>query len=551
MIPWLVALALTGVLVGCGSSNHGPNGGGDVQNAGTVTGRIYDAADRPIQNADLTLQPAGTTQVAGTARSNADGDFTFGVVPAGSYVLSASAGGYASSTQAVTVNSGQVTRPIVYLATRGVSQTVDLATGGRVEHNGGSVTLPTGGLVVASRQVESANVALTVLKPGDDNYTRLISGGFTGIPEGSSRQAEPVDLSIYGVIDTVLTDADGQALQLGPGQTATLEWPISPDADPESETIPVWYLDPTTGVWHQEGVATRDAEAGVYRATVSHFSQWGVGLENTGHGTIAVRLLLNGEPLSDVYVRIEAESWAASGRTGLPNQVLQPGDDPGAEAWITVPGGGTGKVWVQNRRNVWKVARERQLMPGAGGVSHIEIDVTNIEGFDVANESEFEVTLTWGEQPRDLDSHLITPVEPGVAESRPFHVYYAQRGNTNRFPWAVLDTDDVTSYGPETISVLRLLPGTYRYLVHNYSGGSTTLPQSAANVTLITKAGQVRTWNSSGAQPASSGINPRWWHVFNVVVTGQGQYTIEPINQLGESTMTGLSNSRALELEPK
>lgn len=67
--------------------------------------------------------------------------------------------------------------------------------------------------------------------------------------------------------------------------------------------------------------------------------------------------------------------------------------------------------------------------------------------------------LTWGYQPKDLDSHLITPNEK--------HVYFAQK-NPN-LAGANLDVDDTSSYGLETITITELQSGQYLYLVHNYS----------------------------------------------------------------------------------
>ncbi|MFP4430664.1 MAG: carboxypeptidase regulatory-like domain-containing protein [Spirochaetaceae bacterium] len=66
--------------------------------------------------------------------------------------------------------------------------------------------------------------------------------------------------------------------------------------------------------------------------------------------------------------------------------------------------------------------------------------------------------LYWGEEPEDLDSHLHTPT--GV------HVYYANDAGGG----AILDYDDVDSYGPETITIHDQEAGTYFYDVFNYSG---------------------------------------------------------------------------------
>lgn len=82
------------------------------------------------------------------------------------------------------------------------------------------------------------------------------------------------------------------------------------------------------------------------------------------------------------------------------------------------------------------------------------------------------VVLTWGQDPNDLDSHLSGPDGNGGR----YHVYYANRsyGQTN------LDVDDVSSFGPETITIFPTGEGAYRYSVFNFSNQSTTGAQGIA-----------------------------------------------------------------------
>jgi len=89
------------------------------------------------------------------------------------------------------------------------------------------------------------------------------------------------------------------------------------------------------------------------------------------------------------------------------------------------------------------------------------------------------IVLQWGLNPRDLDSHLTGPTPSGGR----FHVFYS---HTIENEAAELDVDDTSSYGPETITIHRLIPGVYRYAVHDYTNRnvnpSTGLAQSGASV---------------------------------------------------------------------
>src|SRR5665811_1036008 len=136
-------------------------------------------------------------------------------------------------------------------------------------------------------------------------------------------------------------------------------------------------------------------------------------------------------------------------------------------------------------------------------------------------DSQYRIVLTWGAAPSDLDSHLWLP------EATPYHVYYANQGTTTAFPWAELDRDDTSSYGPETITLANVLAGTYSYAVYNYSGGS-PLTSSGAVVELYRGSELLRSYSVPG------GSDERWWQVFYLASDG----TITDVNALiplGES----------------
>jgi hypothetical protein len=94
------------------------------------------------------------------------------------------------------------------------------------------------------------------------------------------------------------------------------------------------------------------------------------------------------------------------------------------------------------------------------------------------------IVLTWGAEPADLDAHLTGPSSDGGR----FHVYYSSRGSLTGPPFAVLDVDDISSFGPETITIQQQSGGIYRYSVHDYTNrstaSSTALGASGATVTV-------------------------------------------------------------------
>lgn len=88
--------------------------------------------------------------------------------------------------------------------------------------------------------------------------------------------------------------------------------------------------------------------------------------------------------------------------------------------------------------------------------------------------------LTWAANPADLDLHLRTPSINGST----YHVYYGARGSRTAAPFAELDVDDTSGFGPETISIHQSHTGTYRIFVHRYSGTG-TLAGSGAKLELF------------------------------------------------------------------
>lgn len=119
-----------------------------------------------------------------------------------------------------------------------------------------------------------------------------------------------------------------------------------------------------------------------------------------------------------------------------------------------------------------------------------------------------QFTLTWGEAPSDLDSHLWTP----DIEGSTYHVYYGNPGEIAAAPYAFLDVDDVTSWGPEHIVIQQEFPGTYYYSVHHYAGTS-NIPVSGAVVSLLKPDRSVQEFTPPNAVDTGEGW---YWHVCTI-----------------------------------
>ena len=126
--------------------------------------------------------------------------------------------------------------------------------------------------------------------------------------------------------------------------------------------------------------------------------------------------------------------------------------------------------------------------------------------------------LSWGATPRDMDAHLLTPEISGSLH----HIYYGNKGDSVAAPFATLDVDSTNGYGPETITVSALQPGTYHYWIQVYSTDA-PLVGSGAAVEIYGRQG------SLGRYTAPASGTYRYWHICDI---DGASGAIQMVNQL-------------------
>lgn len=128
-------------------------------------------------------------------------------------------------------------------------------------------------------------------------------------------------------------------------------------------------------------------------------------------------------------------------------------------------------------------------------------------------EGEWRIVLEWGDNPADLDSHLV---------SEAFHISFQ---NPTAGQMASLDVDDTDGQGPETITITNLdVSSHYEYYVHDYTNSgnsnSNALSNSGATVKVYMPNGEIREYSVPGG-------NGTIWSVFTI---DHGQ--INDVNQI-------------------
>ncbi|MHB8900701.1 MAG: carboxypeptidase regulatory-like domain-containing protein, partial [Thermoguttaceae bacterium] len=151
---------------------------------------------------------------------------------------------------------------------------------------------------------------------------------------------------------------------------------------------------------------------------------------------------------------------------------------------------------------------------------------------------QLRLVLTWSKQPADLDAHLEGPLPGGQR----FHVYFHERGDLKSKEFVNLDVDDLDGEGPETITVLGVLPGSYRYWIHDY----TNRDKPEANA-LARSGAEVRVYQGGQTYrfTPDAGLAGNVWNVCTIDVTADGA-TVRKIDTIdrAESGALGLYAKR-------
>jgi hypothetical protein len=108
-----------------------------------------------------------------------------------------------------------------------------------------------------------------------------------------------------GQMAVELRGTDGSLLQLATGKEAKLRIKVPAGSLSKAPaTIPMWFFDETVGIWKEEGQSTLNN--GWYEGTVKHFTFWNWDFINPSIIIDFKFVDENGNPVSDVYLDIQA-----------------------------------------------------------------------------------------------------------------------------------------------------------------------------------------------------------------------------------------------------
>lgn len=137
---------------------------------------------------------------------------------------------------------------------------------------------------------------------------------------------------------------------------------------------------------------------------------------------------------------------------------------------------------------------------------------------------QIQIVLEWGKEPQDLDAHLEGPL-PGGGQ---FHIHFDRKGDLAKNEHVSLDVDARTGRGPETLTVRGVMPGSYRYFVHDYTNRA-----DKANRRLAQSGAVVKVYQGGQAQPfrVDQKSVGTVWNVFTFEVAQDGRALVRAVNQ--------------------
>jgi hypothetical protein len=427
-----------------------------------------------------------------TLTTDSQGNFSQATSPAISrLVVEADAAGFERLYGVTEVLGTVPSVSILRLTPFGVTSAVTVASGGTVSDTASAalLTVPANALLAAGGGAAPATVDIRLTATNVGSDSNLLSGDYT--------DSSGVPVQSFGAV-TITPSVD---LDVVSGQQLALQIPLSTRSAVAPASAGVYYFDNSSGRWVQDGTATLvGGTPSHYQASVTRFGQWMVG------AAIGSAVSVTGCVEDD---------------TGAPAaNVRMAGDGVNYSSINSATTNGSGQFTVLAAPNSTLVLQGRR---GAFLTNALAVNVTSSAVsiptcLTIPTTNAATMRLTWGENPRDIDSHLHVP---GGA-----HVYYSASGSLSAEPFANLDVDDVTGFGPEVTTIRRPKVGTYRFYLHNFSqtfspgmtGSPTRLELNYAGRTVI-------------FSPPTGEGSALYWHLFDLEIGADCSMTLYRYNR--------------------
>lgn len=222
-----------------------PRSGNLADGGGAIGGRVLDLEDRPVAGARI--------RTAGGAETVTDGAGSFrlgGLAATRRLAVTVEAAGYDGTTAIYEVRTGASLERPIRIQPLAPPVVIPAGAGGAVPFAGGGQVLIPANAFAGVSPGDPVTVRATYIDTNDPAQFSTAPGDFTARTfSGSTEQIES-----FGMLSVDVRDAQGQQLELAPGQQATIQFPVRGGTGPA--TRPLWTFDPQQGIWVEEGTVT-------------------------------------------------------------------------------------------------------------------------------------------------------------------------------------------------------------------------------------------------------------------------------------------------------
>lgn len=265
-----------------------------------LQGNIYDENGQPAENVLIKV---------GSKNISTDVNGYFRIADASldknASLVSAEKAGYLPAYRSFCANTG-TNQVVIRLFKKISAGTINAVSGGEVSlSNGSKISLPVNGVVTAATgkaYTGDVTVYAAYIDPSSQEIVESVPGSFIADDKDGNR----VVLASFGMLSVELESASGEKLQIAAGTAATLTTAIPSSLQAAAPaTIPLWYSDQQTGIWKEEGNATKMGNN--YVGQVKHFSTWNCDLPNSA---VIVSLTLKnaeGQTLPNACVKVQSK----------------------------------------------------------------------------------------------------------------------------------------------------------------------------------------------------------------------------------------------------
>lgn len=304
----------------------------------TISGQVTDVNGVALDAVDLVVFQNGLA-TGGLAQSGMNGEYSVELDAEEDYTIKFSKAGYADQVLVATspAANGDADFNVAMIEVDTVDTITAVGSTTVVASDGAAVTFDKADFVDEADQVVTGDLVVSVTPVNVSQLSTSLAfpGLFAGVADGD---VDPSPIASLGTVEFKFTQ-NGLPVNLAPGATADILIPIYTSTNPDTglgisagQTIALWSLDESTGIWIQEGVGTvvemPESPTGFgLSATVTHFSWWNC---DVTFNTAQVQVTVLGAGVGTAVISGSAELGSSNWRPSTVSTTVPLNEQTGA-----------------------------------------------------------------------------------------------------------------------------------------------------------------------------------------------------------------------------